>query len=369
MGMSSRERILRTFQRRDKDGIVWQPRIYYWYNGRQTAGTMPEKYEGMSMLQIYDELGASPRYSPEVLGLSPFRMTTDDAVKSHTEDRGEEVVSVHDTPVGSLRAVVRKGSQGSGDYHTEYPVKSPGDMKIMTYILDHTSFTFDREAFEEAERRFGDRGIVQSYYPRAPFQRLVISYMGFENTVYALADYRAETEAFMKAIDAWDDGMYEAILDSPLEILNFGENIDANIDSPRYFREYLLPYYTKRVNQLHEKGKFCHVHMDGSLKPLLPFITEPGFDGIEAATPLPQGDITPEELKDALGDTILLDGIPAVLFLPEYPTEELEEFAVGILELFSPNLILGVSDELPPPGDIEKIRAVSKLVRTQNGDG
>jgi len=34
-----------------------------------------------------------------------------------------------------------------------------------------------------------------------------------------------------------------------------------------------------------------------------------------------------------------------------------------MLEMFSPNLILGVSDELLPDGDIKKIKLVSEIVR------
>jgi len=102
--------------------------------------------------------------------------------------------------------------------------------------------------------------------------------------------------------------------------------------------------------------------MDGALKPLLPYINDSGFDGIEGATPLPQGDVTLEELKDALGDTILMDGIPMLLFLRQYSYEELEEFTKKVLNLFSPNLILAISDEISPPGDIEKIKFVSQIV-------
>ena len=90
----------------------------------------------------------------------------------------------------------------------------------------------------------------------------------------------------MDAIADWDDHMYEEIVSSPLEIVNFGENIDANVDSPELFEEYLIPYYTKRVKQLHDAGKFCHIHIDGSMKPLLGLMKKPGFDGIEAATPV-----------------------------------------------------------------------------------
>ena len=102
--------------------------------------------------------------------------------------------------------------------------------------------------------------------------------------------------------------------------------------------------------------------MDGALKPLLPLIKETHFDGIEAATPLPQGDVALEELKEALGDKILLDGIPAVYFLPDQSMEELAACATKILELFSPHLILGVSDEVPPPADIERVRLVTEIV-------
>jgi len=67
-------------------------------------------------------------------------------------------------------------------------------------------------------------------------------------------------------------------------------------------------------------------------------------------------------LKDAIGDTILIDGIPMLLFLPHYSYEELEEFTKKVLNSFSPNLILGISDEISPPGDIEKIKCVLQIV-------
>lgn len=382
-GLSPRQRTLRTFQRKPVDRIVWQPRIYYWYYGNRLKneppegyedrelldafyeniqpynGDVPARYKDKTMLEVYDDLHAYPRYAPEVLGVSVFRTEIDSRkVKCTTRtDKGEKVI-MYETPLGTLREVTRHG------YHTEYPVKTPQDMRVMRYILDSTEFCFDSHAFEIADRAFGERAPVQSFYPRSPLQRLIINYMGLENTIYALSDYPRETHEFLQAIEEWDDGMYEVILDSPLEILNFGENIDANVDSPRLFEEYLIPYYKKRVAQLHQRGKFCHIHMDGSLKPLLPLINEAGFDGIEAATPLPQGDVTLEELKEALGDTILIDGIPAILLLPNQPQEQLEAFAIKVLEMFSPNLILGVSDEVPPTADIERVKLISEIVES-----
>jgi hypothetical protein len=376
-----RQRILKTFRHEPLSRIVWQPELYYWYYGNRiqnklpvgyedpTAfdafyqgiqpynGKVPERYRQMSMLELYDDLGASPRYAHEILGISVFKEVIDpQTVTVHHRRTGVKETKIYETPQGNLQERTHHG------YHVEYPVKSTQDMKVMQSILEQTEFRFDANKFQIADRAFGERGLVQAFFPRAPLQRLIVSYMGFENTIYALQDHPNQTKDFMRAIEAWDDEMYEVIEHSPLEVLNFGENIDAFVDSPRLFSEYLLPYYNRRVDQLHQHGKFCHIHMDGALKPLLPYIKETHFDAIEAVTPLPQGDVTLEEAKEALGDKILIDGIPAIAFLPDYPLEDLLACAWQVLELFSPNLILGVSDELPPPADIERIRGITSIV-------
>ncbi len=95
---------------------------------------------------------------------------------------------------------------------------------------------------------------------------------------------------------------------------------------------------------------------------LLPLLDELEFDGIEAATPKPQGDVEIDELKKGMGEKILLDGIPAVMFIPVYTEKQVRDFATKILETFSPTLILGVSDELPPTADIRLMELVSRIV-------
>lgn len=304
--MTFRQRLISIFKGEKTDRIVWQPRIYYWFYGNRLEnrlpegykdktflnemyrviqayyGNVPEEYKNKSMIEIYKELNASPRYPQEVLGVGLFKLKVDSRkINIVTNNQQEQSEIIHETPKGSLKEIVRHG------YHVEYPVKTLDDIEVIKYILDHTEFQFDRDAFEIAEKEFGESGIAQSFYPRSPLQRLIIDYMGFENTIYALNDYPDKIKEFLRVIEEWDDRMYEVLLDSPLEVLNFGENIDANVDSPGLFEKYLLPYYKKRIDQIHQKGKFCHIHMDGSLKPLLPFINQVGFDGIEAATPVP----------------------------------------------------------------------------------
>jgi len=57
------------------------------------------------------------------------------------------------------------------------------------------------------------------------------------------------------------------------------------------------------------------------------------FDAYEALTPPPQGDVPIETIAKSLGDSgkILLDGIPATLFLREFPESKLIEITKKIL--------------------------------------
>jgi hypothetical protein len=45
-----------------------------------------------------------------------------------------------------------------------------------------------------------------------------------------------------------------------------------------------------------------------------------------------------------------------------YPRELLIECARRAVELFHPRLILGISDEIPPDGDIERVRMVGEMM-------
>ena len=70
----------------------------------------------------------------------------------------------------------------------------------------------------------------------------------------------------------------------------------------------------------------------------------------------------------ALGDMALLDGMPAISFLPWAKDAELEDFFHELMRLFLPNIILGVSDLVPPNAEIEKIRLVTRLIEKFHGE-
>lgn len=317
----------------------------------------------MELLEVYDDLSASVR----AYGMfnHTIKITSRPEVEVKSEDRGVHIFTTWQTPVGTLSQVTRKVRTETeiSSYTVEHMVKTIEDLKILEYILRARTVEFDWEAYESSNKILSDRAEPTIYLPRESLQGLIINYMGFERTIYALHDHPVEIERFLEVMEETDDPIYEVVARSPIRIINFGDNLHAETMPPPLFKKYILPYYQMRSAQLHKAGKYTHAHWDGYLRALLPYAKETGLDGLEALTPLPQGDVTLEEIKEALGDElILIDGIPATHFLEQTSYKELEEFTLKVLDMFNPNLILGISDEISPIGDIEKVRLVSEIV-------
>jgi hypothetical protein len=127
------------------------------------------------------------------------------------------------------------------------------------------------------------------------------------------------------------------------------------------FEKYMLPWYKEKTRELHDAGKICVSHWDGNVKALLHYAQETGLDALECVPPSPMGNVTLEELRDAMKGMVLFDGIPATYFLSLVSEQELVDFTNKILSLFSPKIILGISDMLPPTGDIERVRTISRI--------
>jgi hypothetical protein len=179
-----------------------------------------------------------------------------------------------------------------------------------------------------------------------------------------MMDHPEVIAEYVEHATAADDAMYEVLKACPVDILNFGENIDAFMDPPPIWNEHLLPYYRMRNDELHAAGKYTFIHIDGAMKPLLPYLRDCDWDAIEAATPVPQGDVTLDEIKQGFGDDIILvDGIPALYFLPSFKEKDLIDCTKRVGDLFHPKLVLGISDEPPPDSDIERVRMVGEWVK------
>ena len=353
--MNFREMNLRVFQRRPVPHVFFQPRFEPWYDWHKTFNSLPERLLGLSLLDVYDQVGASMRTVHYYTGMpDPVVRTFAPEARVLEQFDGMQGTVIYETPYGELVEQLKR-TQDETWRTVGFPVRKAEDFKKLRWLFEHMTISFSSDNFAQGSAYVGERGEPQFWVPKSPYQALAQQWMRLEDLIYALVDCPGEVEETMRVIDDAYDGLYEQLAQSEVKILNFGENLHEALMGPKYFERYFFPFYEKRCAQLRRAGIFTHVHLDGYFHSLLKYLRHLPFDGLEALTPVPQGDVTLEEIKEHIGDKILLDGIPAVLFLDLYTREELMATVEKIVELFHPNLVLGVSDEVPEGAGEEAI--------------
>ncbi len=362
--MTLKEMNLRVFRHQPIPHVLFQPRFEPWFDWNRQFGTLPRRLQGMNIRDAYDMLGASMRYvhyyteQPD-----PVAYSYDKDVKVVEETRGELMYRQYITPKGTLQDV-HKHTVDNTWRQVEFPVKGPDDLPAFRWLMERFNMSFNAAAFEQGSAFVGDRGVPQFWLPKSPYFALAQGWMKYENFIYAMMDRRGEVEEIMEVIDSRYDELYSQVAASgKVQIVNLGENIAMAYLSPDFFERYCLPWYEKRFGQLRAAGVYSHIHIDGYFKPLLPYLSRLPFDGLEALTPTPQGDVTLEEIRDNIGDKILLDGLPAVLFLSHHPREQLWECLEKVVEYFHPRLVLGISDELPEGGGEEAFNRMAEAAK------
>lgn len=351
--------------KKDNKKIIWQPRIGCWINDHISRdGELPKPYNGMSKSELYRSLGCSSRiyeYNGCFVRTEHPRVTR----KFEQLDERRELQTIT-SPIGKISCIMRSNTSNKGRYYEKWWVNDEEELKVLEWVDSRARWSFDRDKFRSLKEEWEGLGAPTMYLPRIGIQHLYIRQMGFINTSYALADYPDAVRKYCDALEANQEGLIEVINDSPVDIINYGDNLHDGYLPPEIFENYVLPVYQKRGELLHKANKFTCSHWDGNVKRILKYARKCELDGIEAITPEPQGDVTLAEAKEAMGDMYMIDGIAAILFDERYAEEELIEQTKEAIDLFAPNLILGISDEISSTGDIEKVRLVGRLVDEYN---
>ena len=346
--------------------IIWQPRILCWWSDKEFLGQpRPAPYDRMGYVEMYRSLGCSNRiyeYNACFERVEDPRVTV-----TRRRLNAFDTETAWATPVGDQTQIEHRSPNHRSVSYRKWPVCTRGDLRVAAWREAHCRWRWDQQAFDRVAAEWGRLGAPTCYMPRVTVQDLYINTMGVAGGIFALHDWPAEVAAYFAALNDSHDRLIDVINDSPVEIVNFGDNVHAGTLSPELFGRHVLPAYRRRCERLHAAGKFVHAHWDGDCRALLPLARETGLDGIEAVTPAPQGDVTLEEVRAALGDEmVLIDGIPAIYFDRTFDERTLTDCAKRVIDLFAPKLILGISDEISSTGDIERVRAVGRIVDDYN---
>ena len=104
------------------------------------------------------------------------------------------------------------------------------------------------------------------------------------------------------------------------------------------------------------------MHLDGTVRGLLPKLAAAGFDAVEALTPQPAGDLAPAEMRRLADrfDLILWGGVPGALFPAPTDWPRLNRHLDELLDAWAGQpFVVGVADQVPPDGNIAFCRQIA----------
>ncbi len=374
-----RNRVLSILKGETPDRLPWFGDLSYWHFSMSRRGTLEKKYTGFEgLLNLHRDLNVGyylQGYFPFITEYNNCSVTeVERSASGYDNSKGVKIIEDKDnkdfiteisTPLGTIKEKWPYLPDSFTWAPKEYLIKTEQDLKVFKYWLDNTSYKFDYEKALKVKEEISDIGLNVCYQPRSPLVRLMIMYIGVNNTINFMMDYKKLFYEVIKVLEYRSDEAAEITLNSPAEIIMIPENLSSDIVGKNFFEEYLRPYEEKWNKKIKSRGKYSLIHFDGYLKGLLKEVSSTGFSIIEAMTPKPAGDLEVSEFRDYVGDdTICWGGIPGGYFTPLVSNREFEEFILKVIKIMvsEPKYVLGIADQIPPDGIIERVKVVSDFV-------
>jgi uroporphyrinogen-III decarboxylase len=283
-------------------------------------------------------------------------------------EQGREKLTEYKTPLGtvSTKHVLTSAMAGAlQPYQTEYMLEQADDYDVVEYIIENTKLTPNYNEFLELEDEFGEDGVVFADSGNAPIHRLMRDLMGYERFFFELHDHPAKVERLLDILTCQSKEVQEIAADSPADIIRIGGNFSDAVTSPPLFAKYFVPYFQEFSMLMHSRGKIVVSHTDGEMKRLLSLFLKTGIDVAEAFTPTPMTNCTLTEARETWGDKITIwGGVPSIFLCDGFSDEEFESYMLNLFKEIAPgnNFILGLGDNLPADGQLERLARIADLV-------
>lgn len=367
--MTLRERILAVYNGEVPDKVPFMLDLsHYYYEKTQKPWDLCNGYSEpeTDMIDFNRQHGAG-FYIPNQ---AVFMETTyDDNVKATAErrvvDGVPEICWRYETPIGCIERI-RMWEQGSYSWAIKkWGVETEEDLKVLGYAMSRRKFKPLIENYQKWDDYVGDLGIVYLVPGYSAMGYLLNYWMGIENTIYATIDMEDTLHEVVDEINESNLEMVRCFAQFPGRVAIMGDNFSGDLQPPSFFETWSKDYYTKAIDLFHRSGKKVAVHVDGLLRGAIGMIRDAGADAIDAVTPAPMGDYTPQQCRDEAGDRLILSGgVPPNLWLPEAPEEAFRKSVMDWLDLRkrSPALIAAAGDQVPPHAVESRIDLFREMV-------
>ena len=364
--MTEREKLLGVLGKGPYGGTPWFADLSYYYSSLQDRGMLEQRYAGQGILDFYRDAGAGICfYAPLV-----FRESYTGEADCRVEYRGRDILTTYATPLGEVRQEFCYSPVIYTYEIRKHYVESIEDLRVMAYVAEHTRYAPAYEEYDRAAAEWNEQGIAVALPPVcvSPLQTMFSRWAGVEKTVELFMDEEEEFEELLERIFRAQDEVFRIVAGSSAEVVEFAENLAGDVTGSRLFERFNAPWYRERIALLHQAGKAVTIHNDGGLRGCLHLLAGCGFDGAEALTPAPVGDLDMAAIRQEAGDLVIWGGLPGALFSASYSDEAFEQHLERLFRTFDQDrkFVLGVADQVPPDGKWERILLVRERLDEWN---
>lgn len=365
-GMTHRQRLVAALDRKEPDWIPWFPRLEIWYEANLNAGTLPVRYKGLELAEIYRCLGMGRQ------GRDPKKRRvfyTQANMDMRVTDLEDGQLTLYNTPYGSVSRRLQISPElrwkGVEPIEVEHLIKAPEDYAAVEYVLKHTEIIPCYEAYLAYETELGEEGIPFVFMGQDPMSHILVDLIGYKQAYYHLADYPEKVDHLYRALCDYYQRVLKIILESPARLIMHGQHFDSSMTPPRLFRKYMVPYFQPIAQALHDRGKWLAGHADADTSRLMHEVLDCGFDVLDCFVTAPMVPLTMSQARQVFEEKITLwGGIPSVLLEHSFSEQDFRKALFGLFSSITPGraFILGVADNVMAESSIERLEFVSQLM-------
>jgi len=365
--MNIKERIAAVYRGETPDQVPFMLDLSHWfYHKHKIPWDLSKAYEipEYELIDYHKKLDVG-FYMPNLGSFFKISYPDDVHTDTHKSSDGQSITWTIETPLGTIQ---RERLWEETTYSwgiAEWGVKTEEQLKILAYAYSKRTFEFYADKYKMWVDYIGDNGVCYIGSGYSAMGQLLGYWMGIEGTTFASFDWPETVKEVVDTINANNLELIKVIADSPVEYVCMGDNFSSDVQPPYFFNQWSGDYYTKAIAILHSRGKKVAVHVDGMLKGAIKMIAETGADCIDATTPKPMGDLTPDECRSEAGnDLILSGGVSPDLWLPNVDIKIFKNAVLEWLDLKkrSSRLIANAGDQVPPGAVEDRIKIMRDLV-------
>jgi hypothetical protein len=218
------------------------------------------------------------------------------------------------TPGGTLSMALEEGPQT--DWVVERPIKQKDQIELFHRYAPRGRC--DVAAIREEARHVEEggwgilRGAIPGFqiYGQPGCWQDAVELFGLQELILETMDDAEWVRSFLDILRERKKGFIATMEGAPYDLLELGGgSASSTVISPGIFQDFVAPYDSDLIEELHRMGQRVVYHTCGGMMPLLEMIAEMGPDAMETFTPPALGgDADLARAKARIGDRVCMIG-------------------------------------------------------------